>query len=513
MRACRRHPRELAGWSCAACRAELCADCVAQQPGGPRGTQIPVCCACGRGVAVLTVHRRAAQRFGSRLGRAFGFPLGSTGIIALAFVGFVRALTSYAGATSMAGAGSFALRQGLYWAFVFFIIRQVADGQRRMGVFDFSDIHADLVAPAGKGVFATAILWLPAVVYVYLVADDGLSGILTYPFYRDPNVWLLALLGALYAPMALIAAATDLGFGHLLNPIFIFQSIYRMGRDYLLAVLAIAGVLLVGGGLAALLGAALAALPVPFVGRWISAAVGLYPPFVAAGIMGLLLHVHGEVLDWGRAEDYATPLLPGVAPRGQLRPKPEPAPAAPARPALAVPSAVGVPELLIEPLALSPHLARRSDGPAAEPDGAPAAPGPDPIALPSLLDLAIPIPPALEPPAAAAPAGQAEPSLRRYEIRVPSAFLEAQAVAVAAEPSPVTPPEAAAPLPTATRPRGASGAPVTAIVEPRPGALDISAAPTVHGFAVSLPPESAAAPTVVGREVVLPPEPPKGSRK
>ncbi len=460
------------------------------------------------------MHRRAAQGFGSRLGRAFAFPLGSTGIIALAFVGFVRALTSYAGAASMAGAGSFALRQGLYWAFLFFIIRQVADGQRRMGVFDFSDIQSDLVAPASKGILATAILWLPAVVYVYLAADDGLSGILTYPFYRDPNVWLLALLGALYVPMALIAAATDLGFGHLLNPIFIFQSIYRMGRDYLLAVLTIGAVLLVGGGLAALLGAALAALPVPFVGRWLSAAVGLYPPFVAAGVMGLLLYVHGEVLDWGRAEDYATPLLPGVAPRGQLRPKPAPATEPEAelsRPALALSSSTREPELLIEPLALGPSMAQPLGGSAPEPERAPMAPGPDPISLPSLFDLAIPVPPQPAPPAAALPAVQGEPALapspRRYEIRVPSAILEAAAVAAPAEPAPVTPPGAAA------RPPSAPGAPVTAIVEPRPGALDISAAPTVHGFAVSLPPESAAAPTVVGREAVFPPEPPAGSRK
>ena len=86
MRACRRHPKERAGWNCASCRADLCPDCVTKQPGGPTGTQVPVCCFCGRTALPLSVHRRAARPFGPRLWRAFDFPLGSAGIIALLFV-------------------------------------------------------------------------------------------------------------------------------------------------------------------------------------------------------------------------------------------------------------------------------------------------------------------------------------------------------------------------------------------------------------------------------------------
>ena len=462
---------------------------------------------------VLTVHRRAAQPFTRRLGLAFDFPLGSTGIIALAFVGFVRALTSYAGAASLAGAGAFALRQGLYWAFVFFIIRGVASGERRMGVFDFSDIHSDLIAPAGKGIFATAVIWIPAAIYVYLKADEGIAGLLTYPFYRDPTVWMLALLGALYAPMALIAAATDLGFGHLLNPIFIFQSIYRMGRDYFVAVAAAGAVVLIGAGIAALVGAATALIPVPFVGRWLSFTAELYPPFVAAGILGLLLHVHGEVLDWGRAEEYQVPLLRWAEPCGQLRPQAESQPEPPApRPAVVLAAPGFAPDLAIEPL----------------------APGPDLVSLPSsLLNLSIPVAPEAAagpvapapPPAAAAPGGDSQPSILKFGIRLPSGILEAQAfvapdesgpvdlpasasavLAVSAVAPPGAPPPAAAP-PSPAAPPYDAGPAVTAFVEPRPGPLNISAAPTVHGFAVSLPVASEAAATLVGHEAVQPPEP------
>src|SRR5512133_2272850 len=179
MRVCRRHPKERAGWTCASCKMELCPDCVAKQPGGPRGKQIAVCCACGRAAAPIMVHRRQVEPFVRRMWGSFSFPLGSTGILSLLFVGFVRALTSYAGGMSMMGAGAFVLRQGLFWAFVFFIIRSIANNERRMGVFGFTDLHADIISPAIKGIFSTAVLWIPAVVYMYVVADNGLSGLLT----------------------------------------------------------------------------------------------------------------------------------------------------------------------------------------------------------------------------------------------------------------------------------------------------------------------------------------------
>jgi hypothetical protein len=516
MRVCRLHPRERAGWKCATCRADLCPDCVAKQHGGPRGTQIPVCCACGRGVEPITVHRRAAQPFTSRLSRAFGFPLCATGLIALAFVGLVRAMCSYAGIGSfMMGGALFILRQGLYWAFVFFIIRSVAAGARQMGVFGFTDLHSDLIAPAFKGVLSTAILWLPGFVYIYSTSEEGLAAFLMLSTYKDPVVWLMALLGVLYVPMALIAAATDLGFGHILNPIFIFHSIFRMGRDYVVATVVIGFVLAVGGGLAALLRAALDHLPVPFVGRWISFTVELYPAFVAAGILGLLLHVHGEVLDWGRSEEYEELVLPGVEPRGRLRPRPEEKPAPPPQPA-PIPAPAGDSPPSIVPVALGPDILA-------------------PASLSSLLDLRMAPPVESQAPI---PEGEDKPpSILKFGIVLSPSLLEAQGLAAPAEPAPVDLPPApaqpivaapsapaapAAPAPVAppcvpaasmAAPYPGSPAGVTAFVEARPGPLNISAAPTVHGFSPALPPATEAAPTVVGHEAVQPPAPPPEEKK
>lgn len=325
-RYCRHHPRVRAGWSCPACHADLCADCVATQALGHRQVPLDLCCRCRSGVAALTVHRSQAMPFWQRVLDAPKFPLGGTGLLSLAVLGFVRALTSYVGLSSMVmmGAGVFLLRQGLFWAAIFFIIRSSAEGAAKMGVLGLRDIQSDVVAPAIKGLIATALVWLPAALYIVVVSDGGVLGILSYEGYKDPVVWLLGAIGICYAPMALLAGATDLGFAHILNPVHIFSFIKRMGRDYFTAVLAVALALVCGRLVEHVLASALAGVALPFVPRLIVAIVSLYAPFVAARVLGVLLFVHGEVLDWGRSEDYAVALLPGVRPRGSLPERQEP---------------------------------------------------------------------------------------------------------------------------------------------------------------------------------------------
>jgi hypothetical protein len=271
-------------------------------------------------VVAISTHRAQALPFAQRLLDAPGFPLGATGILSLVMLGGIRALTSYVGMSSMLmmGAGVFLLRQGLFWAAVFFIIRSSAEGARKMGVLGLRDIQSDVVTPAIKGLLSTALLWLPAAVYIAAVSDGGVLGILTYEGHKDPVVWGLGLLGAVYAPMALLAGATDLGFAYVLNPIRIFSFITRMGRDYFVTVFAVAVVLVFGRLVDHLLGLVLAHVNVPFVPRWVGATVSLYAPFVAARVLGILLFVHGEALDWGSSSDYQVPVLPGVRPRGVL---------------------------------------------------------------------------------------------------------------------------------------------------------------------------------------------------
>jgi pentatricopeptide repeat protein len=324
-RYCRKHPRIKAGWSCPTCNADLCPDCVATKSVGHRTAPVDLCCECRRRAEPITVHRSEIIPFWQRVLDAPRFPLNMVGLLSLAVLGFVNALTSYVAFASMMimGGGVFLLRQGLFWASVFFIIRDSGAGATRMGVLGLRDIQSDVVAPAIKGIVSTALVWLPAVVYIVAVAEGGLLGILTYEGHKDPVVWLLALIGIVYAPMALLAGATDLGFGEILNPIRIFTCIKRMGRDYFLGILAVAIVLVAGRILEQLVGMALDHVNVIFLPRWGKAIVSLYPSFIAARILGVLLFTRGEALDWGRSEDYQVPVLLGVRPRGKLPDKPE----------------------------------------------------------------------------------------------------------------------------------------------------------------------------------------------
>jgi hypothetical protein len=150
----------------------------------------------------------------------------------------------------------------------------------------------------------------------------------------------------------------------------------------------------------------------------------------------------------------------------------------------------------------------------------PLAPGPDVVAgLPSAIDLAMAPPP--EAPPAAEEKEAKPPSMLRFGIVLPPEMLEAQAFVSPPEPAaPDLPPlPAAAPVAPAVAPDAAAAvppaaaAPVTAFVEPRPGPLNISAAPTVLGFAVSLT-QTEAPPTVIGHQAAQPPptepEDPKG---
>jgi hypothetical protein len=323
-RYCRKHPRVKAGWYCNTCSADLCPDCVATHALGHRQAPMEVCCQCRRAVKPLTVHRADLVRFWHRVLDAPKYPLGTVGLVSLAGLGFVRALTSYVGFMSMLtmGGAVFLLRQGLYWAFIFFIIRDSAQGASKMGVFGFRDIQSDVVVPAIKGLLSTALVWLPAAVYIAMVSEEGVLGILSYEGNKDPIVWLLGIVGILYGPMALLAGATDLGFGYILNPIRIFSFIRRMGRDYFVAIGAIAVVVVFGRIVDHLLGLALSSVGIPFLPRWLAETVSLYPAFVAARVLGLLLFTRGEALDWGRAEEYQVPVLAGVRPRGVLHNKP-----------------------------------------------------------------------------------------------------------------------------------------------------------------------------------------------
>jgi len=340
-----------------------------------------------------------------------------------------------------------------------------------------------------------------------------------------------------------LAAATDLGFGHILNPFFIATSIYRTGKDYFVALLASAVVILLGMAVTTVVTLVFKAIGITFVVRWIPETVGLYAPFVAAGFLGHLLWVHGEVLDWGRSEDYQRPVLPGVVPRGQYTPKAKEVPAANLKPH---PQPVfltdSVPAIDLNPSnpSVTPPAnppADLSSNPPARLADPPTPPPPSPSqvdlqltsGLASLLNLSTALgnspepeaprldqrgpselkiglnsgiqPPAQPPPPAppqrpAAPAS-ADPAADPLMGRM----LEAQAYYSSGESGPIDLPPALPSLPVITSP-----APATVLQAPTPPPPGHTA-PTRFGFSPALPSSENRA-TRLGHQAVQPPTPP-----
>jgi hypothetical protein len=316
----------------------LCPDCAAIKQVGR--TQLELCATCGNQAQPLQIHRSQVQSFGSRVVAALSYPLRRSVVVSMAGLAAFQALLSYRSfGPPQAIALLATVSAGAFWSYFFLVMSTTASGERDLGVPDFRDIRQDLVMPAWKGFAAGAWVWAPAA--LYLVATRGFSLELLDELLspKDPVLWAIAALGAAYVPVALMAAATDSGILDVINPVRNAVCIYRIGREYWLAV----------GALGLLFGAQvlvqltvqplLASLPVPYVCRVLATGVGLYVPFVMSRILGSLLYLRGDVLDWGQPGDYYERALGKVVPRGAA-----PASARAPQAARAPELAVGAPE-------------------------------------------------------------------------------------------------------------------------------------------------------------------------
>jgi hypothetical protein len=301
---CQRHPGVTAGWRCCGCGAALCGGCATLRRLGATAV-MTVCCACGDRAQRLT-RPRAARPFTGWLRGLHRFPLGREVLPSLLALALLRALMSY----GLFGPIGALLSAGSFWAYLFYIVRTSASGKTWLGVPDFRDVQEDLAGPAIKGAAATALIWGPALLYGLWIRGWSLPE-LGAGLLHDPVLWALVVIGAAYAPMAIIAAATDVGLAGMLNPLRIVGYIRRVGPDYAVATAVLAALALAQVSVTLTIVHWLGRLPLPLVSRILAEGAALYLPFMMARVLGQLLHVHGDALDWGSPEDYADPVVAG----------------------------------------------------------------------------------------------------------------------------------------------------------------------------------------------------------
>jgi hypothetical protein len=278
---------------------------------------------------VITAPRSVLRPFTSELGRALLYPFSLGTLAAIAATALGMWLFSH---VPLVGA---ILSYGIYWGFLFAIIRQASRGAEHFEQPDVVELH-EYALPALRGFVATAIVWAPA------AARFGASlwsGSTPAEALADPVLWLMLVAGLLYAPSAIMHAAWGGGVLQMLNPVRVVGAAVRLGLDYAVAVAVVTALL--GAGIAIELALTPALGSIPIVSRVLSTMAGLFGPAVAAHVLGVLLHTRGDALGLGPAEDYAVPVLAEASPCGS-----EPvlattvaAPAAPSTPPAGSPAA------------------------------------------------------------------------------------------------------------------------------------------------------------------------------
>lgn len=307
---CQFHPQAAAGWFCPACNANLCPGCAVLE--SVAATDLISCGQCGAVVEELKVHRSRSP-FIRRLLGAWLYPVKPSGLLALLAVGAVVALARgvFHIVPLLPGLAVLVVWLGCFWGSLFWIVRGTAMGAEHFTAPDFTSVMHDLVDPAIRGLVATALLWVPALLFVFVfsVAESDSPGSLFL---------LILIVTLLYAPLALLFAATGESKLSLLNPFKVIGVGMSLGRPYLMVTAFLVPLALLYVVLMAV-GMWVSSWPVPLVAPVVGEAISLYVPFVVARMLGLLLYVHGDRVGYGVDSEFYEAALPGVKPQGRKR--------------------------------------------------------------------------------------------------------------------------------------------------------------------------------------------------
>ncbi|HSP77326.1 MAG TPA: tetratricopeptide repeat protein [Myxococcaceae bacterium] len=331
---CTRHPSSPAGWHCDACGNALCPECMETRR--MQTVDLRSCRACGGQAQPLLVHRARLTPLSTRLHEAWRHPFSTSGLALALPLGALLALFDFftdsillllRGIPLLLGAG-------IFWSAFFTVVRASAQGEREIPAADYSEFFAHWVAPALRGLLATSVAWAPTLLYLLLSAGwdavHRLDVLLEDPMFHmrgqvelpldailgDPIVWLLGLAGFLYLPMALMLAAVGGELRSLFSPLKAVRGILRLGKDYGHAL----GALLLTVVAVSLIRALVSRVGVVdffTVSRWLGQVAECLVFFGLAHVLGLILHLRGDVLGYGPESDYLVPML--EAPRTTLR--------------------------------------------------------------------------------------------------------------------------------------------------------------------------------------------------
>lgn len=298
---CGVHPETVAGWQCSneSCRQPLCGKCTA------RLLKLFTCCTCGGAARPLTVSRKAKSRaywFAAAVRYPFGagLPLALAMAVGIAVLGFVASLIE-SHPHQLDGIAA-AARICLAASYVLVTIDRTARGDETGKLQRFA-----------RTLVATLLLWLPIVLHVVLLGVPGAAA------QHDWALWLFAALTLSYLPLVLAVAVTDISFIDVANPFRMFDYMLRLGKTYVVTL--VAAILLVALSIVAAAAAAAIrqAIPTPVLRDAVAQLPMLAGLAMLGHVIGMLAHVHGDSIGWGSAELFVDPVFPDMVAEGRRK--------------------------------------------------------------------------------------------------------------------------------------------------------------------------------------------------
>ena len=161
---CTKHPTLRAEWGCAKCGTNLCNACTVLKDMN-RLTKVKTCGTCGSACHPVK-YEAPVIPFWEDIPNLLKYPVRNGGWIAIIFCSLTGLAQSVAGAAGLAGLGAVVILGTCLLAYHLFILRSSAHGDTEVpNIGNVEDIVAEMVIPGFKGIFVTAVVTLPLMIY------------------------------------------------------------------------------------------------------------------------------------------------------------------------------------------------------------------------------------------------------------------------------------------------------------------------------------------------------------
>lgn len=298
---CRNHYQNLAKYKCEKCKRYMCDLCVNTRGSAAGGLKF--CKICGNECVPVKFKPSLEQvHFFAAVPQAFAYPFVGDGLMLLFggtfFFGFLDLANYISRHAFKYGLRAMMMRvtiftfifgTGYLFAYLKKIIAATSNGDPHMPDWpEFSEWHADIVAPMFQFVVVAFLSFGPALVFQIW----GEFGDWDYPWVF---VVPAALLGCIYFPMAFLGVSMFDTLSAALKPAFVVGSILRVPREYSLAAVVFIGIIGIRWLSELVLGVL---MKIPLVPALLSDLIMIYLLMIEARILGLLYLSKRRTLGW-----------------------------------------------------------------------------------------------------------------------------------------------------------------------------------------------------------------------